>query len=185
MASKQRRRSQLIHELERLYSERAWGDAELAERFNIDCTTVYKTRRFMEEQLGLPFLEEQRGRYRLDPEHRLSNVRLTPAEALALDFGGRRLQQQTRTGQQPVAVALEKLAHALRQPMMEKLTRAARTVLEQEQDPQQVAVMEKLVEGWITGPKVRIWHRVLHGVERQYIVSPYQLEPAVLVMGSI
>ncbi|MEZ4540213.1 MAG: CRISPR-associated helicase Cas3' [Chloroflexota bacterium] len=179
MAGKQLRRSQLIHELERLYSERAWGDAELAERFNMDRTTVYKTRRFMEEQLGLPFLEERRGRYRLDPEHRLSNLRLTPAEALALYLGGRRLQQQTRTGQQPVAVALEKLAQALRQPMMENLTRVARSVLEQEQDPQQVAVMEKLVEGWITGRKVRIWHQVLHGVERQYVVSPYQLEPAV------
>lgn len=179
MAGKQYRRSQLIHELERLYTDRAWSDIELAERLGVDRTTVYKTRRFMEEELRLFFIEEIRGRYRLDPQHRLANIRLTPTEALALYLGGRRLQQQTRTGQKPVATALEKLARALHQPMMANLIQAAQDILDQEQDPRQVAVMEKIVEGWINGRKVRIWHRVPHGDLRQYLVSPYQLEPAV------
>jgi CRISPR-associated endonuclease/helicase Cas3 len=179
MTGKGARRSQLLHDAERLYIDRAWSDIELAERLGVDRTTIYKTRRFMEDELGLFFMLEGRGRYRLDPQHRLANIRLTPTEALALYLGGRRLQQQTRTGQQPVASALEKLARALRQPMMENLARAAQDILEQEQDPRQVAVMEKLVEGWITGRKVRIWHRVPHGDLHPNVVSPYQLEPSV------
>lgn len=179
MTGKGLRRSQLLHEAERLYTDRPWSDIELAERLGVDRTTIYKTRRFMEEELGLFFIEENRGRYRLDPQHRLANIRLTPTEALALYLGGRRLQQQTRTGQKPVATALEKLARALRQPMMANLTQAAQDILEQEQDPRQVAVMEILVEGWITGRKVRIRYKKPHENPRQFIVSPYQLEPAV------
>lgn len=179
MTGRGARRSQLLHDAERLYIDRAWSDSELAKRLGVDRTTIFKTRRFMEVELGLFFISEERGRYRLDPQHRLSNIRLTPTEALALYLGGRRLQQQTRTGQQPVASALEKLARALRQPMMANLARAAQDILEQEQDPRQVAVMEKLVEGWITGRKVLIRHHTLHGNERDYLVSPYQLEPAV------
>jgi len=179
MSEKGLRRSQLLHEAERLYTDRAWSDIELAQRLGVDRTTIYKARRFMEEELGLFFLEESRGRYRLDPQHRLANIRLNPAEALALYLGGRRLQQQTRTGQMPVATALEKLAHALRRPMMEELTRAAQVVLDQGQDSGQSEIMEKLVEGWTTGRKIRIWYRALHGDQRQFVVSPYQLEPAV------
>jgi hypothetical protein len=47
------------------------------------------------------------------------------ADALALYLGGRRLQQQIRTGQKDVANALEKVAAALRQPLMQNLVRAA------------------------------------------------------------
>ena len=112
MTGRGARRSQLLHDAERLYIDRAWSDSELAARLGVDRTTIFKTRRFMEVELGLFFISEERGRYRLDPQHRLSNIRLTPTEALALYLGGRRLQQQTRTGQQPVASALEKLARA-------------------------------------------------------------------------
>lgn len=179
MSEKGLRRSQLLHEAERLYTDRAWSDIELSQRLGVDRTTIYKARRFMEEELGLFFIEESRGHYRLDPQHRLANIRLTPTEALALYLGGRRLQQQTRTGQMQVATALEKLARALRRPMMEELTHAAKVVLDQGQDPQQSEIMEKLVEGWTTGRKIRIWYRALHGDQRQFVVSPYQLEPAV------
>jgi predicted DNA-binding transcriptional regulator YafY len=180
MAERTIKRANLLNELERLYSDRAYSDAELAERFDVDRSTIYKARKTMELEVGLPFIEEGRGRYRLDPQHRLSNVRLSPAEALALYIGGRRLQQQTRTHQRHVASALEKLARALRRPMMEQLTRAAQVVLDQQpSDDAQSEVMERIIEGWATGRKIRIQHHRLGGKVRTYTVCPYQLEPSV------
>jgi CRISPR-associated endonuclease/helicase Cas3 len=133
----------------------------------------------MQKELNLPFIPEGRGRYRLDPQYRLSNVQVNPQEALALYLGGRRLQQQTKTGQRHVASALQKLAGVLRKPMMKRLIRAAEVVLEQEQDPVRMVVMERLMEGWTISRKVRIHHHTLHGESEEYLVSPYQLEPAV------
>lgn len=179
MAQRTLQRNEHIYEMERLYSQRAYSDAELAGRLNIDRTTVYKMRRFMEEKLELPFMEAERGRYRLDPHRRLSNIRVSPAEALALYLGARRLQQQTRTSQAAVASALEKLAQVFRNPLAAGLIQAARAVLEQQEDPQQAQVMSTLVRGWIEGIRVGIHHRKLHGQLRTYTVAPYQIEPAV------
>ncbi|MCI0394299.1 MAG: CRISPR-associated helicase Cas3', partial [Chloroflexi bacterium] len=177
--SRQRRRNRHIHEMERLYTERAYSDIEMAERLGIDRSNVFKIRQLMETELGVPFYEESRGRYRIDPRRRISHIPLNPQETLALYLGARRLQQQTRTGQQDVASALEKLARALCKPLAESLVQAARAVLEQEQDTRQEKVLATLVEGWLQGLRVRIHHRKLHGQLRTYTVGIYQIEPAV------
>ena len=162
MGQRSNQRAWLLREMERLYGDRAWSDAELAERLGVNRTTVYRTRRFMEEELCIPFLDEPSGHYRIDRHRRLANIQLTPTEALALYLGGRRLQQQTRVGHLPTATALEKLAQVLRRPMMEGLVRAAQEVLEQECDPRQAHVLEQIVEGWISGRKVRVRYRKPH-----------------------
>nr|HMT22157.1 hypothetical protein [Promineifilum sp.] len=94
MAKRSVRRNELIHELERLYADHACSDSELAQRLEVDRSTVYRTRVFMERELGLPFVEDAPGRYRIDRRRQLGSLRLTPIEALALYLGGRRLQQQ-------------------------------------------------------------------------------------------
>jgi CRISPR-associated endonuclease/helicase Cas3 len=173
-------RAWLIREMERLYADRAWRDSELAERLEVNRTTIYRTRRFMEEELSTPFLEDPPGHYRIDRQRQLGSIRLTPTEALALYLGGRRLQQQTRVGHLPTASALEKLAQVLRRPMMEGLVRAAQEVLEQENDPRVANVLEQIVEGWITNRKVRVRYRRPHADDaRVHTFSPYQLEPSV------
>ena len=64
MAHRSVRRNELIHEMERLYIDRAFSDSELAERLGVNRSTVYRTRVFMENELHLPFLSEAPGRYR-------------------------------------------------------------------------------------------------------------------------
>ncbi len=180
MGQRANQRAWLISEMERLYGDRAWSDSELAARLEVNRTTVYRTRNFMEMELAAPFVEESPGRYRIDRQRQLGSIRLTPTEALALYLGGRRLQQQTRVGHLPTAAALEKLAQVLRRPMMEGLVRAAQEVLEQERDPRQAYVLEQIVEGWITGRKVRVRYRKPHAdTARVHTISPYQLEPSV------
>lgn len=180
MSKRSVRRSELIHEMERLYADHAFSDSELAQRLEVDRSTIYRTRIFMERDLGLPFVEDAPGRYRLDRRRQLGSLRLTPIEALALYLGGRRLQQQTRIAHLPTAAALEKLAVVLRQPMMGHLVRAAQEVLDQEADPQQARNVEQLVEGWITGRKVRVRYRRPNAAAASiHTLSPYQLEPSV------
>lgn len=180
MANRSVRRNELIHEMERLYIDRAFTDIEMARRLAVNRTTVYRTRVFMERELGIPFMEELPGRHRIDRRKQLGNLRLTQMEALALYLGGRRLQQQTRIAHLPTAAALEKLAQVLRRPMMEYLVRAAQEVLDQEGNPQQAHNVEQIVEGWITGRKVRVRYRKPHAdAARVHMISPYQLEPSV------
>ena len=180
MAHRSVRRNELIHEMERLYIDRAYSDSELAERLGVNRSTVYRTRVFMENELHLPFLSEAPGRYRLDRQKQLGSIRLSQLEALALYLGGRRLQQQTRIAHLPTAAALEKLAIVLRQPMMNNLVRAAQEVLEQEADPQQAHNLEQIVEGWISGRKVRVRYLKPHAeTARVHMISPYQIEPSV------
>jgi len=75
-------------------------------------------------------------------------------------------------------VALKKLANAMHKPFAESLIKAAGTVKEQEQDNQQEQVFSDLVTGWLEQTPVRIYHHVLHGTRRDYVVHPYHIEPS-------
>jgi predicted DNA-binding transcriptional regulator YafY len=173
------KRNEYIHEMERLYIERAYSDIEMGKVLGTDRTNVNRIRRLMEQEMGIPFYLESPGRYRIDPQHRIHLIPLNPQETLSLYLGARRLQQLTRSGQKDVASALKKLAKALRKPMGEQLVEAASVILEQEQDIRQERVLATLVECWIQNRCVRIHHRKLHGQVRTYLVRPYQIEPAV------
>lgn len=178
--AQERNRHALIDEMEHLYLQRAWSDQEMAEQIGTDRTNVYRIRtKVMEKKMKISFIEEERGRYRIDRTFYVANIKLKPAEALALYIGGRRLQQQTKTNQGDVARALEKLATALHKPLAEKMVQAAQVVLQQEQDDQQSQNLQRLIEAWMNGRRVHIKHRKLHGELRNYTVSPYQLEPAL------
>ncbi len=179
MAKRAIQRNQLMYEMERLYIDRAYSDIEMAERMGVNRSTIFRARRFMEEELHMPFLVEEKGRYRIDRARQLGSVRLSELEALALYLGGRRLQQQTRVAHEPTASALEKLAKVLRKPMMQRLARAAEEILAQEADPRQAHTLEQIVEGWITGRKVRVHYRKPHAEQRILVISPYQLEPSI------
>lgn len=175
-----RNRHDLIEQMEWRYLQRAWSDMEMADELDTDRTNIYKIRvNVMEARMQIPFIEEGRGKWRIDKTNYVPNIRLNPEEALALYLGGRRLQQQTKTGQTAVATALQKLAHALRKPLAEKLVQAADVILNQEQDKQQTHVFQLLMKSWLNGRRVRIKHRKPHGELRTYTVSPYQLEPSI------
>lgn len=180
--SQDRNRHYLIERMIELYLQHAWTDAQLAEELETDRTNIYKIRtQELEQKMGIPVepVPERRGYYRINKEFFVANIRLTPAEMLALYLGGRRLQQQNRTSQKDVASALKKVADALHKPMSHNLVEAAEHILTQEQDERQAAILRTLVSCWIHRRSVHIEHQKLHGQVRKYLVSPYQLEPAV------
>ncbi|HXF61458.1 MAG TPA: CRISPR-associated endonuclease Cas3'', partial [Caldilineaceae bacterium] len=170
-------KAERLRELERLYLQRAYSDIEMAERLGVNRTTVYRDRIALER--SLPFVEEQAGRWRIERSRYLSQIRLNLAEALSLYLAARRASQQTHIAHIPVASALEKLALSLRQPMTERLVRAAEQILRQRQDPQRTAVFETVAQAWSEQRQLRLHYRALRdGVERVHHFAPYLIEPS-------
>src|SRR4030042_6314675 len=123
MMSRGMTKAERLQEMVWLYLQRGYSDIEMAERLGVDRTTVYRDR--MELELENAFIQDDQGRYRLDRMQYMPNIKVNLHEALALYLAVRRASRQTRISQPHVASALEKLAVALKQPMTERLVRAA------------------------------------------------------------
>ncbi len=170
-------RAERLRELERLYVDRGWTDIEMAEHLGVDRTVVFKDRRLLETEIA--FEEIEHGRWKINRQKYLSAIRVNLHEALALYLAARRASNQTRIAQAHVANALEKLAVTLRQPMTERLVRAANSVLMQKAQPERVAVMETIARSWVEQKKVRLTYLALHATRAwNFLVSPYLIEPS-------
>ena len=170
-------KAERLREMERLYLQQAYSDAEMADRLGVARTTIYRYRVELERQW--PFVEAEPGHWRLDRSQYLSDIRVNMAEALTLYVAARRAMQQTRIAQTHVANALGKLALTLRQPMTTRLIEAAEKVLTQQHDPQRAAIFETIATAWIESRQVRITYRAFHNEqERVHRFSPYLLEPS-------
>jgi CRISPR-associated endonuclease/helicase Cas3 len=171
-------RAERLLEMERLYVDRGWSDAEMAARLGVHRSTAYRDRALLETQV--PFVELRRGRWKIDRKRYLSQVRLNVHEALALYLAARRMSRHTRISQPHVASALQKLSRALRQPMTQRLVEAATAILEQSADPQRVRVSEVVAEAWVGQHRVRITYQSMRRAEPiEYVVDPYLIEPAL------
>lgn len=170
-------RAERLRELERLYVDRGWTDIEMAEHLGVDRTVVFKDRRLLEAEIA--FEEIEHGRWKINRNRYLSAIRVNLHEALALYLAARRASNQTRIAQAHVANGLEKLAVTLRQPMTERLVRAANSVLLQKAQPERVAVMETIARSWVEQKKVRLTYLALHATRAwNFLISPYLIEPS-------
>ena len=170
-------KAERLQEMERLYFQRAYSDIEMAERLEVDRTTVFRDRTELETKV--PFTEVEKGRWKIDRSRYLSEIRVNLNEALVLYLSARRASQQTRISQPHTASALEKLALVLRQPMTDRLVRAADKILSQNAQPERVKVLETITRSWVEGIKVRIVYQGLHASKaRSFVVSPYLIEPS-------
>ncbi len=178
MMSRAISRAARLKEMERLYLERAYSDSEMARRLGVDRTIVHRDRKELEDS-GLPFIEESRGRYRIDRRVYLSNVRLNIRETLSLYLAARRASQQTRMGQRPMANALEKIAQAMRQPMTENLVKSAESILAEQMRQEREAVFEAVANAWVEGRRLRVLYQGLTTRKPYWDrISPYLIEPS-------
>jgi CRISPR-associated endonuclease/helicase Cas3 len=181
--SKGMNRAERLREMERLYLERSWTDIEMAARLGVDRTTVYKDRDLLTREC--PIEPDEAGRYRINRSRYLSHIRVNTYEALALYLPARRAARQTLMAQPHIANGLEKLAMALKQPMTERLVKAANVILAQAAQPERVAIMETVTRGWIEQRKVRLVYRGLHARQAgHHVVSPYLIEPSLWSDGA-
>ncbi len=170
-------KAERLEEMKRLYIQRAFSDIELAERLGVDRTLIYRDR--IELTAQYPIEKDNAGRYRIPRTKLISEIKVNLHEALTLYLAARKTSRQTRFHQPHAANALEKLATTLRQPMTEKLLKAADKVLKQEKDPERIKILETLAQAWVEQKKVRIEYQPLgmDGLTR-HTVSVYLIEPS-------
>ncbi len=180
-------RAERLQEMERIYTQRQGGltDIEMAERLAVDRTTVYRDRIELTTRVPVVEAEGELGRFKIDRMRYLSSIRVNLTEALALYLAARRMSRHTRTNQAHIVSTLEKLAASLKQPMTERLVKAAAMIAQQDPQPERVAVMETLARGWAERIKVRITHTALSSKRAMtYTVSPYLIEPSLWSDGA-
>ncbi len=170
-------RAERLREMERLYYQRAYSDAEMAKRLGVNRTTVYRDR--LELERHVPLVEEAPGKWRIDRRAYISQIRVNIKEALTLYIAARREAQRMRSGYPSMASALEKLALALRKPMSERLVRSAEKILSKKVNRTQEAVFETIAHAWVDQLSVRVRYQ---GLETRIPywdrVDPYLIEPA-------
>ncbi|MHB8779214.1 MAG: CRISPR-associated helicase Cas3' [Anaerolineales bacterium] len=171
-------KAERLEDMKRLYIQRAYSDIELAERLGVDRTLIYRDRIELTGQY--PIEKDDEGRYHISRAKLISEIKVNLHEALTLYLAARKTSRQTRFHHPHAANALEKLAATLRQPMTEKLLKAADAVLKQEKDPERIKIIEILAQAWVEQKKVRIEYQPLgmDGLTR-HTISPYLIEPSI------
>jgi len=171
-------KAERLTEMKRLYIQRAFTDAEMAEKLNVDRTTIYRDR--MELTLEYPVEQDDEGHYHIARSRLISEIKVNLHEALALYLAARKTSRQTRYYNPHVTNAVEKLAATLRQPMTERLLKAADVLLEQTKDPERVKILEIITQAWMEQKKVRIRYQGLKSVGvTNHVISPYLIEPSI------
>lgn len=172
-------KAQRLTEMKRLYIHRAWSDIELAEKLGTRRETIFRDRRELEAE-GYPFVEIEHGRWKIDRTRLISEIKLNLHEALTLYLAARRVARQTRFHHPHAANAVEKLAATLRQPMTEKLLKAADRLLKQVESPEKIKILETIAQAWVEQRKVRIEYQALGNEElTRHTISPYIIEPSI------
>lgn len=171
-------KAERLAEMKRLYIQRSYSDIEMAKRLGVTRETVFRDR--IELTSEYPIEKDNDGRYHIPRTKLISEIKVNLHEALSLYLAARRTSRQTRFHHPHAANAMEKLAATLRQPMTEKLLRAANEVLKQEKDPERIKIIETLTQAWVEQRKVRIEYQPL-GMDgfTRHTISIYLIEPSI------
>lgn len=171
-------KAERLREMERLYIQRPFSDAEMAKRLGVNRSTIYRCR--LDLSLEHPIEEDDDGRHFIERSRYLGNIRVNLHEALALYLAARRASRQTRISQPHLITALEKLAAVLKQPMTEILVRSADQLLELDCCPEKVQILETVTKAWAEKRKLAIEYRSLGSdISRTHLVNPYLIEPSM------
>ncbi|MGB1253254.1 MAG: helix-turn-helix transcriptional regulator [Candidatus Promineifilaceae bacterium] len=170
-------KSERLREMERLYIQQAWSDIELAKRFDVDRGTIRRDRLRLESKVQ--FEKDATGRRYINRTAYISEIRVDLFEALALYLAARRFSRQSQGGQTHLVRGLEKLAHALHNPMTQRLVNTAAGIEQSQLDPQRIKVVETVAKAWAENHNLSIMYRALgaHQV-KNHKVKPFLIEPS-------
>lgn len=170
------------NELVRLYAEPGRGhtDQELADRFRVGRDAIFRRRQKLTKEHGEDFfMQTERGRYRVDTQKFISNIKVSWEEALVLYLATRRLSRNTPLPKRPVREALSKLATSLYKPMTERLVKAAGELTRELESDNREEILQTLLRGWSEQLKVHITYHPLTGnPNSKHSISPYLIEPS-------
>lgn len=169
-----------LQEIETLLISHPEGltQSEIARRLGVDRSTISRNIR----DLQAPVYEE-RGRLMIDRRSYLLNLRLSLDEALSLHLATRLLATNLDRQNAHAASAVRKISQSLASlsPQLSRHIAASAEWIDRLaslDNPTYMRVLEKLVEGWAEGLKVRVWHRKApESPVSCYLFAPYYIEP--------
>lgn len=158
--------------------------SELAREFNVNRSTIHRDL----DEIGarVTLLNDEHGRYRIDPASYVRNVRLSNSEALTVYIALRRFIRQTSNAPSFFATAIQKIATALRHPSLTTYLGVAAENLDYERQAslEQTEVWNRLIQSWYERVVVTLEYRKGRQTELEtHEFEPYLFEPAVLSHG--
>ena len=173
-------RFERLRELEKRYLSGAHTDEEMAELVGVGSrSTIYKDRQLLIDD-NIPFIEVERGRWKIDRQKYLSKLLINRYETGILYLMARRAARQTRRPNPHVLSVLRNIALILNQPLMDRLLRSTDFIPQEEDRSEATAILEKVISCWIEERKIRIRYRGLQSRKSTvHLVSPYLLEPSL------
>lgn len=171
-----------LRQIEALLLEHPEGltQAEIARRMGVHRSTILRN---LADIPGL--CADEHGRLTIDRSTYLVQVRMSLHEATALHLAARLMATRMDKQNPHAAAVLRKLALALDQ----LAPRASRAIacsadqldgIDKKSAPTYLAVLETLTLAWAEGRKARIWHHSPGGEVKEYVFSPYFLEPSAV-----
>lgn len=153
---------------------------EIAERLGVDKSTISRYKPDLPKHIYVDDLDG--GKWKVDKQAYLINVRFNLHEALAIHLAARLLTTRIDRQNPHAASALRKLGNALERlaPHISRHMLQSAEVMEtgQRKDLDYLHVLEGLSLAWAEGRKLRVWHRAeADGKLIAYIFSPYFIEP--------
>lgn len=171
-------KAERLTEMVWLYSQRAYKDVELAERFGVNKSTIGRDRKELEAKHL--FVQDEKGGWYIDSSDQLSAIRLTLPQALALFLPAQKTARQTRLFQRHTADALDKLSTILKPPMTEKIVQAADKILADSENQTDTKGLERILEAWVDGFKLEIEYQSPQAQKRTtHTFHPYLIEPSI------
>jgi len=134
---------------------------EIAEACGVDRRTVYRDLSLLGE-IGVPIFQKD-GRFFIEREHYLANVRLSLNEAAALLMAARVFSQHSDQQHPSIVSVLRKLSMALPDPSASYVNHIIETAHNGPVDPGFVTVLDAVVRAWSDGCKVKLWYNSLAG----------------------
>lgn len=164
------------------------SQAEIARRVGVNRSTI---NRYLPDLPKHIYIDEfDGGKWKLDREADLINVRLNLHEALAVHLAARLLATRMERQNPHAAAALRKLGLALERlaPFVSQHLKQSADVMDgdnQRIDPVYLQALEKLTLAWAEQRKARVWHHSERsGSIHEYLFSPYFIEPYAVGQSS-
>ena len=154
--------------------------AQIARRLKVNRSTIGRYLPDLPKQIFVDDLDG--GRWKIDRDAYLVNVRLTMHEALAVHLAARLMATRTDKHNPHAASALRKLGVALERlaPLVSAHLHASADVMDdaaQRHDPVYLEVLEMLTRAWSLGRKVWLKHQMYDQKVFEYTFAPYFIEP--------
>lgn len=180
-ADSKRQRMELV---EQLLLHRAMTPTELADAIDCHKSTIHDY--LNEMRADYPLEDDGNGRYWIDRERYVSNVKLNRDEALSIYLALRRFVRQTSHAPSFFVPAIKKIANVLRHPDLTESIVESSMVLENDRDDAKAYtdVWRTLIQGWLENTTLRITYQKPRTESPDvHEFDPYLFEPAVLSHG--